>query len=43
MLIHIFLKYIQEIGKDMVKKDEPEVIGDRESEDIIEDTTDDKE
>lgn len=38
-----FLKYIQEAGKDMVKKDEPEVIENEKSEDLIEDTTDNKE
>ena len=40
---YIFSSIFKKLEKDMVKKDEPEVIGDRESEDIIEDTTDDKE
>ena len=40
---YIFSSIFKKLEKDMVKKDEPEVIGDRESEDIIEDTTDNKE
>ena len=40
MLIHIFS---QVYSRNMVKKDEPEVIENEESEDLIEDTTDNKE
>ena len=44
MLIHIFSQvYSRSWKKDMVKKDEPEVIENEESEDLIEDTTDNKE
>jgi uncharacterized membrane protein YesL len=40
---YIFSSIFKKLEKDMVKKDEPEVIENEESEDLIEDTTDNKE
>ncbi|MEI3202895.1 MAG: hypothetical protein V8S21_13185 [Lachnospira eligens] len=40
---YIFSSIFKKLEKDMVKKDEPEVIENEKSEDLIEDTTDNKE